>query len=433
MVIVLLVAGLAIGFASAQRAPSLDARRQAGLVVRPRAGARAGRPRRRARAVLARPGRLALQRLEEPHRPARHGDDLQRARPAHRGRQRPRALLERGDEDRQGAQGARRGRRGLRDRPPALPHRHPRRAPRPRLRRADAGRPRAGRPGASRWRSWRPGWPRPRARSGCGARRRRAPWTPERVGMATLLAICVVFGVHSLIDWTWFVPGNAVLALLCAGWLAGRGPTDEPIARRTPPRLAVREPWRIGLAVAAVAVAVVAAWASWQPQRAVAEGSDALGDRRGRQLPAGARADRPRRADQPAVGRPALPAGGDRARRRQHGRRAQRAAGGGAQAARQPGDVADAGRVRARRGRRSRRRSRPSARPSTSTRARRRRSASTCRPAAGSDPTDGGWPAAAQAVARRRGRRARVQPGPRGARAPTRSPRRRAPRAACAR
>jgi hypothetical protein len=106
---------------------------------------------------------------------------------------------------------------------------------------------------------------------------RRAPWTAERVGMATLLAICVVFGVHSFVDWTWFVPGNAVLALLCAGWLAGRGPTDEPIARRTAPRLAVREPWRIGLAAAAVAVAVVAAWTSWQPQRAVAEGSEALG------------------------------------------------------------------------------------------------------------------------------------------------------------
>jgi O-Antigen ligase/Tetratricopeptide repeat len=106
---------------------------------------------------------------------------------------------------------------------------------------------------------------------------RRAPWTAERVGMATLLAICVVFGVHSFVDWTWFVPGNAILALLCAGWLVGRGPTDEPIARRTPPRVALREPWRIALAAAAVAVALVAAWTSWQPQRAVADGSDALG------------------------------------------------------------------------------------------------------------------------------------------------------------
>jgi tetratricopeptide (TPR) repeat protein len=105
---------------------------------------------------------------------------------------------------------------------------------------------------------------------------RGAAWSAERVGMATLLTICVVFGVHSFIDWTWFVPGNASLALLCAGWLAGRGPTDEPILRRTVPRVAIRQPWRIGLAVCGVAVALVAAWTSWQPQRAVAKGSDAL-------------------------------------------------------------------------------------------------------------------------------------------------------------
>jgi tetratricopeptide (TPR) repeat protein len=111
---------------------------------------------------------------------------------------------------------------------------------------------------------------------GLWGRGRHAPWTPERVGMATLLGVCVVFGVHSFVDWTWFVPGNAILALLCAGWLAGRGPTTEPIERREPIGFAVREPWRIGLATGAVAVAVVAAWTSWQPQRAVAQGSDAL-------------------------------------------------------------------------------------------------------------------------------------------------------------
>jgi hypothetical protein len=105
---------------------------------------------------------------------------------------------------------------------------------------------------------------------------RRVPWTPERVGMGTLLAICVVFGVHSFIDWTWFVPGNAILALLCAGWLAGRGPTDEPVLRRERMGMAVRQPWRIGLATGAAAIALLAAWTSWQPQRAVATGSDAL-------------------------------------------------------------------------------------------------------------------------------------------------------------
>jgi O-Antigen ligase len=48
--------------------------------------------------------------------------------------------------------------------------------------------------------------------------------TPERAGLLTLLAVVVIFGVSSLIDWTWFIPGVAVPALICAGWLAGRGP-----------------------------------------------------------------------------------------------------------------------------------------------------------------------------------------------------------------
>jgi O-antigen ligase len=47
----------------------------------------------------------------------------------------------------------------------------------------------------------------------------------ELVGLRTLLAVVVVFGVHSFVDWTWFIPGTTVLALLCAGWLAGRGPS----------------------------------------------------------------------------------------------------------------------------------------------------------------------------------------------------------------
>jgi O-antigen ligase len=111
---------------------------------------------------------------------------------------------------------------------------------------------------------------------GLWGRWRRVAWTPERVGMATLFAICVVFGVHSFVDWTWFVPGNAILVLLCAGWIAGRGPTSQPIEPREPFALAVREPWRIGLAIGAVAIAVLAAWTSWQPQRAVAKGGDAL-------------------------------------------------------------------------------------------------------------------------------------------------------------
>ena len=53
--------------------------------------------------------------------------------------------------------------------------------------------------------------------------RPRGPYTPERVGLLSMLCIVVVFGVHSLIDWSWYVPGDACVALLCAGWLAGSG------------------------------------------------------------------------------------------------------------------------------------------------------------------------------------------------------------------
>jgi tetratricopeptide (TPR) repeat protein len=105
---------------------------------------------------------------------------------------------------------------------------------------------------------------------GPGRRRR---WTPERVGLATMAASVVVFGVHSLVDWTWFVPGTAVIALLCAGWVAGRGPADEPVRRR---RGLATAPWRLALAAAAIAVACLAAWTSWQPLRSVDAGNDAL-------------------------------------------------------------------------------------------------------------------------------------------------------------
>ncbi len=68
---------------------------------------------------------------------------------------------------------------------------------------------------------WRPGWRRWRISD------RPAPYAPERIGMLSMLCVVVVFGIHSLVDWTWYVPGNACVALLCAGWLAGRGPLES--------------------------------------------------------------------------------------------------------------------------------------------------------------------------------------------------------------
>jgi hypothetical protein len=44
-----------------------------------------------------------------------------------------------------------------------------------------------------------------------------------------MCSVVLVFGVHSLIDWTWLVPGTAVVALVCAAWVVGRG----DVAQRT--------------------------------------------------------------------------------------------------------------------------------------------------------------------------------------------------------
>jgi len=90
----------------------------------------------------------------------------------------------------------------------------------------------------------------------------RGRYAEERTGLLTLLAVVVTFGVSSLIDWTWFVPGVAVPALVAAGWLAGRGPfaTPRPATVRldfTPGRLAGA--FGVGVAV------LVAAWFVWQP------------------------------------------------------------------------------------------------------------------------------------------------------------------------
>ena len=136
-------------------------------------------------------------------------------------------------------------------------------------------------------------------------------YTPERVGLLTMLCMVVVFGTHSLIDWTWYIPGNACVALLCAGWLAGRGPLQPaphaetesaykagaqahdtgpqahdagpqghdagppahppPAGREGPPRW--RWPGgrevdpRLVLAGVVVAAALLVAWMQWQPQR----------------------------------------------------------------------------------------------------------------------------------------------------------------------
>jgi len=117
-----------------------------------------------------------------------------------------------------------------------------------------------------------------------GPFRARAPGAtaPERLGLLTLVAIVVTFVVHSAVDWTWFVPGDAVIALLCAGWVVGRGRHDLPAphGRLSAARLA-RSPLAAATAALAIAVALIVAWSQWQPLRseqAYNAGLDALGN-----------------------------------------------------------------------------------------------------------------------------------------------------------
>ncbi len=106
------------------------------------------------------------------------------------------------------------------------------------------------------------------------------PYTPERVGLLSMLCIVITFGLHSLVDWTWYVPGTALAALICAGWLAGRGPIEKPSAASPGPwrHLLPRRvtPLRAATACAAIVAALLAAWSQWQPQRSSEAEQEAL-------------------------------------------------------------------------------------------------------------------------------------------------------------
>jgi O-antigen ligase len=99
----------------------------------------------------------------------------------------------------------------------------------------------------------------------------------ERIGLLTLAATVAIFVVHSAIDITWFVPGDAVIALLCAGWIAGRGPGEEVLERGRASLDHLRRSPLVSLAAAAaILLAVIVAWAQWQPLRSQDDTTAAL-------------------------------------------------------------------------------------------------------------------------------------------------------------
>lgn len=137
---------------------------------------------------------------------------------------------------------------------------------------------RATHPFNRRWTSWR-AWLDIGTAAGPGWRHSPEPYTPERIGLLSMLCLVVVFGAHSLVDWTWYVPGNAFVALLCAGWLAGRGPLGAQSTEsgvQGPRSLREVSPMRVGIAVSAVIAALLAAWSQWQPQHSSDASQEAL-------------------------------------------------------------------------------------------------------------------------------------------------------------
>jgi tetratricopeptide (TPR) repeat protein len=113
----------------------------------------------------------------------------------------------------------------------------------------------------------------------------RADWSPERIALSALGLVAIVFGVHSTLDWTWFVPAVAMTGLFCAGWVAGRGPlaAGDPAAGLVPLEAATpslpRGPRlyrRLAVGIPVLAVAVLAAFAAAQPWRSGEKGDQAL-------------------------------------------------------------------------------------------------------------------------------------------------------------
>jgi len=109
----------------------------------------------------------------------------------------------------------------------------------------------------------------------------RRDWDTDRIAVVTLALVPLVFGIQSLLDWTWFIQEPMVMALIPAGFLAGRGPLGEGADRAAPAQAEARIQWRpdarrIVAAVAAVITALLLAWAIWQPEASDRATNDAL-------------------------------------------------------------------------------------------------------------------------------------------------------------
>lgn len=101
----------------------------------------------------------------------------------------------------------------------------------------------------------------------------------QRLASVTIMLAALAFGLHSAIDWVWFVPGVAFFGLLAGGWTLGL-----PQAHSAPREAAAEAPSaRLrGVRAGAIAVAgVIIAFAVYQPvhaERKVSAGLNVVDD-----------------------------------------------------------------------------------------------------------------------------------------------------------
>lgn len=108
------------------------------------------------------------------------------------------------------------------------------------------------------------------ARKSVGASRRSPTrWLSNaddaRLAQYSIVLVALTFGIHSAIDWTWYVPGVAVFGLAAAGWVVGSRP-QSGIKPADQPSEGTR--LRAFRAAAIAFVGLMIAFAVYQPVRA---------------------------------------------------------------------------------------------------------------------------------------------------------------------
>jgi hypothetical protein len=113
-------------------------------------------------------------------------------------------------------------------------------------------------------------------RRGTDGPAQRRDWDGDRVALLATVLIAIVYGLQSAIDWTWFVPGPTAMALVAAGFVAGRAPLGQVEAEDGGEPLRVPSPPRLLAASGVLLATCLTAWAVWQPEAADRATTDAI-------------------------------------------------------------------------------------------------------------------------------------------------------------